>query len=86
MGSLILGKCSQCGHEFEYSTIGGFNFAIVRCTLCDNAKSISWDEHSEKKEHGRCKCGGLFTNDALVRCPNCYSDKIKELEIKLMFD
>ena len=86
MGEMKNGKCKQCHHKFEFATIGGFTFAIVRCTQCDEAKSVSWEEHKKSNEHGKCKCGGMFTNDAVVRCPKCKSDNIKDLGTYLMFD
>lgn len=86
MGEIKLGRCLTCESKFEYSIIGGFNFAIVRCNSCDQVKSISWDEHSQDKVHGACHCGGFFTNDARVRCPKCHSSNIMDLGTKLYFD
>jgi hypothetical protein len=86
MGTVNNAKCLDCRHEFEFSKIGGFNFAIVNCNSCSAAKSISWDEKKEKEEHGVCKCGGAFTNSALPRCPVCQSLNIKDEGVKLYFD
>ncbi len=86
MGTLNKGKCKECGHKFEYSLVGGFNFAIINCNKCHRARSVSWDDKKKSTTHGPCECGGTFTNDAKVRCPECNSDRVKDLGVKLYFD
>ncbi|MHA1610600.1 MAG: hypothetical protein ACTSVZ_03870 [Promethearchaeota archaeon] len=86
MGRVFGAKCKACGEKFDYSEGGGFNFAIIQCDSCFRSKDVSWEEKDSKLEHGSCSCGGIFRNDATVRCPKCSSPDIQNFGIKILFD
>ena len=86
MGSRHQAKCRDCGHLFEYDESGGFTFAIINCDSCHRMISVSWADKANQKTHGKCSCGGTYSNDAKPRCKKCDSMNIDDLGTILLFD
>lgn len=89
MGTTFKMKCPNCGKQFEWNTGSGFRgVEILHCDKCGKKKE--WN-HFDMVTDGDldCKCGGMFTDDAPVRCPKCkkvIEDMEKSTEMKLLWD
>lgn len=71
MGQTANIKCPYCGKKFEWRV--GFGFRGVETLHCDKCgKKKEWN-HFDMVTDGDldCKCGGMFSDDAPVRCPKC---------------
>lgn len=88
MGKEFDGACRQCGTVFRVREGGGFLFVSLRCEDCGVEWTRSTEElfAAGIKFHdadawakiramaGRCRCGGLLSETAKQRCPQCNSD------------
>ncbi|TFH27974.1 MAG: hypothetical protein E4G98_05680 [Promethearchaeota archaeon] len=86
MGTVHQAKCRDCGHVFKFSEGGGFKFAIINCNSCHLAISVSWEVKRRQNTHGKCSCGGTYSNEAKPRCEKCESANIEDLGTTIYFD
>ncbi len=94
MGSRFDVVCKNCGTKYEADEGGGMSFHLLHCDKCGKGKSVYFDELLEDPLNyrafedyaGKCECGGNFTHDAPLRCPNCRSTEIESSDLTLLYD
>lgn len=71
MGRTFKIKCSHCGQEFDWYTGSGFlEVEILHCDKCGKEKE--WNKFDMVTDGDLdCSCGGMYTDDAPIRCPKC---------------
>lgn len=71
MGTTITLTCPNCGKGFDWSTGSGFmEVEVLHCDKCGKEKE--WNKFDMVTDGDLdCPCGGVFTDDAPVRCPKC---------------
>ena len=71
MGKTLTLKCPKCGRKFDWSTGSGFlEVETLHCDKCGMEKE--WCIHDMVTDGDLdCPCGGMYTDDAPVRCPKC---------------
>lgn len=71
MGQTLLIKCPKCGNNYRWNAGPGFIVVeTLHCDRCGQEKTIKKTDTFEPGDY-YCKCGGMFTDDAPVRCPQC---------------
>lgn len=70
MGSYTKIKCPRCGKVYEWSEGEGFTTRILHCDRCGKKKQMKLNA-KYAVEDLVCKCGGSFSEDAPIRCPEC---------------
>lgn len=70
MGSYTKIKCPGCGKVYEWSEGEGFTTRILHCDRCGKKKQMKLNA-KYAVEDLVCKCGGSFSEDAPIRCPEC---------------
>ena len=71
MGQEYTIKCPHCGKKFKWSLgFGDLNIEVLHCTKCGKKKE--WNRHDMVTDGDLdCPCGGMFSDDAPIRCPKC---------------
>ena len=74
MGQTLNIKCPHCGKKFEWSLgFGDLNIEVLHCNKCGKKKE--WNRYDMVTDGDLdCPCGGMFTDDAPVRCPKCKTE------------
>ena len=89
MGRTLDVKCPHCGRKFEWNIGSGFlEVEMLHCDKCGREKE--WNKFDMVTDGDLdCKCGGSFTDEAPVRCPECKAvvgDVEKSTETVVLWD
>lgn len=89
MGRTLTIKCPKCGKRFDWRTGSGFlGIETLHCEQCGKEKSRDRKQNPVLGDI-ECKCGGIFTDNAPVRCPKykkVVEDVSKHMEGVLCWD
>lgn len=77
-------RCADCGRARNLEREVMDNLAAQR-GIHPSAAGNSLDADFQKLL-GRCDCGGEFTSDAAIRCPNCRSTEVTLGKPDLLYD
>ena len=74
MGQTNRIKCPVCGRKFDWNTGSGFlEVETLHCDKCGREKE--WNKFDMETDGDLdCPCGGMFTDEASVRCPKCKTE------------
>jgi transposase-like protein len=83
--------CNDCGNHWTHIDGSGFRSAIYYCDLCANRKSLFQDRTNNlgflnPENINPCKCGGSFTMNATIRCPQCKSTDLEISSQQTLWD
>ncbi len=85
MGKTLQIICPKCGEHFDWNTGTGFlGIEMLHCNRCGKEKQINEFDIPYDGDLD-CECGGVFTENATIRCPKCQTKIDKKTKSNATF-